>query len=96
MRPKNDRKLGEILDTIYSGGNLGDKLAKKKIEAFWAKEMGGSITSRTDSIDFRHGVLRIKVSSAPLRQQLIFEKQTIIKRVEEAVPGIAIKEVKIY
>ena len=93
MKRQNDMKLGDVLDSIFSKGRIGDKLNQQKVIDYWKEEMGYSINSRTESLSYRKGVLRIRISSAPLRQQLMMEREKIRQKLTDAIPSLDIVEI---
>jgi len=66
-----------------------------RIEEVWEEIMGKTIARYTEKIHIHGGVLYINTSVAPLRQELLYQKDTIIQRVNEALGEKVIKEVVI-
>jgi hypothetical protein len=66
-----------------------------QIEEVWEKLMGKTISKYTDSIKIIHHTLFITTHVAPLKQELLFQKENIIKRVNEALGEGVVREVRI-
>lgn len=64
-----------------------------QIEEVWEKLMGKTIARYTDKIYIINHTLFITTHVAPLKQELIYQKDTIKLRVNEALGGADIKEV---
>ena len=66
-----------------------------QIEAVWEQIMGKTIARYTDKIQIQGHTLYINTNVAPLRQELMYQKETIVTRVNEALGEKVIKEVVI-
>ena len=66
-----------------------------QIEQVWAQIMGKTIARYTEKIQINGKTLYIHTTVAPLRQELLYQKETIIARVNEALGEPIIKEVVI-
>jgi hypothetical protein len=66
-----------------------------QIEELWEELMGKTISKYTDSIKIIGSTLFVHTSVAPLRNELLYQKDTIIQRVNDAMGDAIIKEVKI-
>jgi hypothetical protein len=66
-----------------------------QIEEIWEEIMGKTIAQYTDSIKIIGNKLLINTSVAPLKTELLYQKEIILKRVNEALGETLIKEVVI-
>ena len=66
-----------------------------QIEEVWEQIMGKTVARYTDKIQIHGHTLYINTAIAPLRQELLYQKETILKRVNEALGENVIKEVVI-
>ena len=66
-----------------------------QIEEVWEELMGKTIARYTDSIQIVNQTLFISTSVAPLKNELLFQKEKIIQRVNEALGEKVIKDVVI-
>lgn len=64
-----------------------------QIEEVWEQIMGKTVARYTDKIRIVNKTLYISTSVAPLRQELLFQKEKIKQRVNEALGGNEIVEV---
>lgn len=60
----------------------------------WKKIMGPTINHRTESVRFDNGILFVKITSAPLKQELSMAKSQIVNNLNEALKDSAITEVR--
>ncbi len=94
--PSNERTLKEILSQFVKSRPIKSKYALVKIKDVWREQLGSSIQQYTTDIRFRNGILTVQLSSAPLRQELIYGKVKLIELLNEAMGEEIIKDVKIY
>tara|TARA_B100000941_G_scaffold285963_1_gene258763 strand:+ start:631 stop:933 length:303 start_codon:yes stop_codon:yes gene_type:complete len=77
------QSIGEILDEIVRSKALKTGLTNAKINQIWFKLMGKNISKYTYKIIFKNKTLTIYLTSAPLREELTFGKDKIIKLINE-------------
>lgn len=66
-----------------------------QIEEAWEQIMGKTVAKYTDKIQIIGTTLFISTSVAPLKNELLYQKDIILKRVNEALGEKTIKEVVI-
>lgn len=66
-----------------------------QITDVWEQIMGATIAKYTESIQISNKTLFITTSVAPLRNELVYQKEKIIQRVNEALGEQVINEVVI-
>jgi predicted nucleic acid-binding Zn ribbon protein len=85
--------IGEAMQKFLRGSKLRGDIQAMQIEEAWEKLMGKTIAKYTDSIKIYGDKLYISTKVAPLRQELLFQKENIILRVNEALRENIIREV---
>ncbi len=75
--------IGEVLDDIVGSKALKTGLTNAKVVQLWSKLMGENIERYTDKIVVRKKTLTISLSSAPLREELNYGKEKIIRMINE-------------
>lgn len=66
-----------------------------QIEEVWAKVMGKTIAQYTEKIQLIGDKLIISTAVAPLKNELLFQKDIIIKRINEEMGEVIVKEVMV-
>jgi hypothetical protein len=66
-----------------------------RIEDVWEQIMGKTIAKYTEKIQIYGSTLYITTNVAPLKQELLYQKENIVQRVNEALGETTIKEVVI-
>lgn len=95
MRKSNEESLKEVVEQLLDTYRLRDKLNQVKLLRSWDKIMGESISKRTDKITFKDETLCIYLNSAPLKEELSYGREKILKLLNEELGGNYIKEVVI-
>jgi len=87
--------MKDALKQFLNQSKLKGDVQALQIEEVWEKLMGKTIAKYTESIKIIHQTLFITSSVAPLKQELVYQKENIIKRVNEALGENTVKEVVI-
>lgn len=87
--------LQEAMQEFLKKSRLKNGILAVQIEDVWEQLMGTTISKYTDSIKIIGHTLFITSSVAPLKNELLYQKDTIIQRVNEALGENLIKDVVI-
>lgn len=74
--------------------NLEHTYKQKQVLADWERIMGKTIASRTTKLFFSKKVLFVKLSSAPLKQEMQHSKAKIIELIEKEIGAGELEDVK--
>jgi len=87
--------LGDAMRKFLDNSRLKGGIQALQIEEVWEQIMGKTIARYTEKIQIHGQTLYINTSVAPLRQELLYQKENIIQRVNEALGEKVINEVVI-
>ena len=87
--------LGEALQLFLSKSKLRTGIQAVQIKDVWEELMGKSIAKYTERISIIGTTLFITTNESTLRNVLMFQKESIIERVNEKFNSKVIKEVVI-
>jgi hypothetical protein len=87
--------LGDALRKFLHQSQLKGGIQAMQIEEVWEEMMGKTVARYTDKIRIHGQTLYIETTIAPLRNELLYQKDTIIQRVNEALGEKVVKEVVI-
>lgn len=85
--------LGDALAQFLKKSRLQSGIQALQITEIWEKLMGKTIANYTEHIQIHQGKLFIHTSVAPLKSELIYQKEKIKERVNEALGEKIINEV---
>ena len=91
----SEYSLGDALQQFLNKSRLKGSVQALQIEEAWEKIMGKAIAKYTEKIQIHGAKLYITTHVAPLKQELLYQKEIIIQRVNEALGENTIKEVVI-
>ena len=87
--------MAQAMEQFLKKSKIRINIQAFKIEEIWENLMGKTIAKYTDSIKLINNTLFITTNTAPLKKELIFQRETIIKRINEALGENIVKEVVI-
>lgn len=77
-------QIGDALKQFINKSKLKSGLRAVQIENIWGELMGKTISRYTDKIEIINQTLFIYTSVGALKNELVYQKQKIIERVNEA------------
>jgi hypothetical protein len=85
--------LGDAIKYFLQKSRLKGSVQALQIMDVWEEIMGKTVAKYTDSIKIYGDKLYVTTTVAPLKQELLYQKEKIIERVNEALGEKVIKEV---
>ena len=87
--------MQDALKQFLKQSRLKSSIQALQIEEIWEKIMGKTIAKYTDKIQIINNTLFISTQVGPLKNELLYQKDKIIERVNEALGEKTIREVVI-
>lgn len=91
----SEMSIGDAIKAFLRKSKLKTGIQALQIEQVWADLMGKTIARYTDKIEIVNHTLFIRTNVGPLRQELMYQREKIIERVNEALGEKVIRDVKI-
>ncbi len=85
--------IGEALQQFLNKSRLKSGVQAVVIEEVWENIMGKTVAKYTDKLQIIGSTLFVTTTVAPLKNELLYQKEKIIERVNEALGEKVIKEV---
>ncbi len=85
--------LGEALQQFLNKSKLKSGMQAMQIEDVWEKIMGKTVAKYTDKLQIIGSTLFVTTSVAPLKNELLYQKEKIIEMVNKELGEKVIKEV---
>ena len=85
--------IGEALQQFLKKSRLKTGIQAVQIEEVWEEIMGKTVAKYTDKLQIIGSTLFVTTTVAPLKNELVYQKEKIIERVNEALGEKVIKEV---
>lgn len=77
------KPLGKVLEDLLHTYRLKSKVNEVNLVREWEAIVGPLISNKTEKIFLKNGVLHITINSAPLKQELSYSKEQVMKLVED-------------
>jgi hypothetical protein len=87
--------IGAALKSFLAKSRLQSGIRAVQIESVWESLMGKTIAKYTDKIQIVNQTLFIQTGVGPLKQELLYQKDKIAERVNEAFGEVVVREVVI-
>ena len=87
--------LQDAIQQFLQKSRLKTGIQSLRIEEIWEQLMGKTIAKYTDKIQIINHTLYITSSVAPLKNELLYQKEKIIERLNEAMGEKLVKDVVI-
>lgn len=87
--------LQDAIQEFLKNSRLKSGIQAVRIEDIWEEIMGKTIAKYTDKIQLINQTLYISSTVAPLKNELLYQKDKIIERINEALGEKTIKDVVI-
>lgn len=91
----SELSLGDALKAFLKQSKLGKGVQVIQIEQAWGDIVGKTIARYTDKIELKGTTLFIYTTVAPLKTELMYQKQTLIQRVNEVLGEKVVNELVI-
>jgi predicted nucleic acid-binding Zn ribbon protein len=85
MKRNNEEPLKTVIQRMLKAYGLEEGYYKTLLINCWPQVMGKMIGVKTTGLSIRKKVLYVKMSSAPLKQELSYGKQKIVKMLNDHV-----------
>jgi hypothetical protein len=85
--------LQDAIQQFLQKSRLKSGIQALRIEEIWENIMGKTVAKYTDKIQIINHTLYITSSVAPLKNELLYQKEKIIERINEALGEKLIKDV---
>lgn len=96
MFRKREDTLKSVMQKMVDHYRLRPNLDRIAIERFWKEEMGALVNRYTEKIYFsKKGFLMIKVSSAPLKNELFINRANLKERINAYIGASCVEEIRI-
>ena len=85
--------MGDALKQFLDKSRIKNSIQAMQIEDHWEKIMGNTIAKYTDKLEIRNGTLFIYTKVAPLKNELVYQRDLIIQRINESLGQSIVREV---
>ncbi len=91
----NSLSIADVLNIYLRETGLEKTVLEDKVVTLWPEIMGDTVARLTRIVEVRNGMLIVHISSAALKAQLFECRFDLVKKINDAVGGNAIRDVRI-
>ena len=95
MKRKDTQTLDSVIAEWIRENNLEKPLLEHRVVEQWANILGSTIARYSRDIEIKDGMLRVRITNAALRQELFEQRFRLIQKLNEAVGGEAVKDIRL-
>ena len=86
--------IAGALKKLIKKQGMEKEINQQKAVDVWAEAVGKNIKKHTEPVDVRFGVLTVKTSNSVWRQELQFQKKSIVNSINKKLKKTTIKDVR--
>lgn len=83
MKRKNTRSLSDIFSEILQESPMGAGVVASLVYESWDRVLGPSVARVCSNKEFQDGVLKVRVASALVRNQLKMQEALVVSRLNQ-------------
>ena len=95
MKRKDAQSLDSVIAEWIRENDLEKPLLEHRVVEQWDTILGPTIARYSRDISVNDGMLRVRITNAALRQELFEQRYKLINKLNEAVGGEAIKDIRL-
>ncbi|MDY6436012.1 MAG: DUF721 domain-containing protein [Bacteroidales bacterium] len=95
MSDSNLTTLGEMIKAFYHDNQRDSALDEQKILDSWKEVVGDFVAAHTLKTNIKNGVLYVKVDADSLKNELLYSKSMLIRKLNSKVEGEILKDILI-
>ena len=95
MKRKEAQTLGSVIAEWIRENGLEKPMLEHRVVAHWGEILGPTIARYSKDIEVKDGLLRVRITNAALRQELFEQRFKLIKKLNDAVGGEAITDIRL-
>lgn len=96
MKKVEAERVDEVLDRVLQGEHLEQRMLEHRALSLWGAVTGNYVNRLTTERRCANGVLSVRIVSAPARQELMMQRSSLIRSLNEMLGGDVIKEIKFF
>ena len=85
--------LGDAIQQFLNKSRIKGDIQALQIEDVWEQIMGKTVARYTEKLQLYGDKLIVTTNVAPLKQELAYQKEKIIQRINEALGNLVVREV---
>ena len=89
-------RIGDLLKKTLQAAGIAERVDRQTAVTFWEEIVGPKLAEKTKALRVENDVLKVKVASAPWRNEMVFFKEDILKKIAEKIGKNKINDIIFY
>lgn len=82
-RNSNLSPLKDVFEELLQAYSLKDRYNERKVVSSWGDLMGNTVAKRTSEVSVRDKTLYVKLSSGPIKKELMMNKSKVLRLIAD-------------
>ncbi|MBP5658824.1 MAG: DUF721 domain-containing protein [Paludibacteraceae bacterium] len=95
MKRTDAQTLDSVLAEWIRENGLEKPLLEHRVVEQWGEILGKTIARYSRDIEIKDGMLRVRITNAALRQELFEQRFRLIQKLNDAVGGDVVKDIRL-
>lgn len=95
MKNQPEQDLKGVIKSFLKTYHLESKINEVQIKDMWGIVMGKTMSKYTGDIKLKDGKLTVFILSAPLKNEIYFNKETIIQRLNDEFGEVVVHQLEV-
>ena len=96
MKGPHEYKLQDLLQKVYEQNDMTDAVNQNAVIDAYNDVVGEMIAQLSRNFKLKKGVLHVQLSSAALRQEMAFRKESLLAKINEKITGVELKDIVFF
>lgn len=93
MRRTRTVKVGELVEDLFRDPVIRRKIAEGRLPDTWREVAGTMVASCTDSVEFKSGILTVRISSSVVRHEVFMQRTFLRDQINRRAGATLVREV---
>jgi predicted nucleic acid-binding Zn ribbon protein len=85
--------VNQMMDAYFEAMGLSDQINQARIKLQWKNTMGPVIAAKTTQLSIKNKVLYVSLSSPALRKELLYQREKLVKSLNQSVGTTVIEDI---
>lgn len=85
MKHKQAEPIGALLDALFKSPNIAIKIAEGSLPYVWREVTGEVVAAETRQVRFVRGILYVHISSSILRNELMMQREALVRSINAKI-----------
>ncbi|MEX2593519.1 MAG: DUF721 domain-containing protein [Anditalea sp.] len=85
--------LKEVFEELLQAYKLKDRFNERKVISAWGEMMGNTVSKRTSELSVRDKKLYVKLSSGPVKKELMMNKSKVLQLIADKFGNNTIEDI---